>query len=173
MHSLERVGLVLPPAVQLQPHLDTAENHFLASLKVDAKLHDVAIVNGKRLALLRGWAQPDVVEERAGRALDVLDVPLAVLVPKLAVAAAHHLALKAHGSRRALPVGQGMAVALGVTTNANDFGAVGQRPGDGWEGQRWPRGSGVVVCRESDGRLVVGRARPFVGSGHGWMFFDG
>lgn len=93
---LESVGFRLPPSVQLNPHLDAAENHFFAALEVYSKLNDVAIINGKRLAVLRGRAETDMVEERAGRALDVANKPLAVLAPELAVAAADDLALKAH-----------------------------------------------------------------------------
>lgn len=175
LYSLKRVWLILPSAVELQPHLDAAENHLLSSFKVDAQLDNVTVVDGERLALLGGRAQADVVEERARRALDVLDVPFAVFVPELAVPAADHLALKAHWRCRGLiagHAGQGMAVTLRVSADANDLGAAGQRPGDGREGQRRSGGSRVVVGGEADRGLAVGRAGGLVGSGHGWVLVD-
>lgn len=64
--SLKNVGLVLPAAVQLEAHLDAAEDHFLATLEVDAELDDVAVVDGVCLALLRGGTESNVVQKGSG-----------------------------------------------------------------------------------------------------------
>lgn len=106
MHDLERgdgnelksVELVLPTTVQLQPHLDATEDHLLSSFKVYSELHDISIVDRERLALRAGRAQPYVVQESPTRALDILNVPLALLVPELAMSPTHNLGLEADRS---------------------------------------------------------------------------
>lgn len=68
-----------------------------------------------------------MVEKGARRTLDVLDVPLPILVPELAVSSADHLALEAYRRRRGLVTGhagQGMVITFRVPSNADDFGAV-------------------------------------------------
>lgn len=137
-YVLEGVQLVLPSPVELQTHLDAAENHLLTALEVDAQLDNIAIIDGEGLALLRGRAQADMVEERAGGAFNILDVPFAILVPKLAVSATDDLALEADrggGGLVARQVGHGVAVSLGVATDTDLFRAGGQSPGDGREGE--------------------------------------
>lgn len=62
---LEQVGLVLPVAVELQPHLNAAKDHLLPALEINAQLYDITIVETESLALLGGRAQTDVVQERA------------------------------------------------------------------------------------------------------------
>lgn len=145
---LEVIELVLPATVQLHSHLYASKDHFLASLKVDAQLDNVAIVYGEGFALL-GWrAEADVVKESTRRALDVFDVPFAVLGPKLAVSSADDLALEAYrsgGCLVSLSVGHGLRITLRVTTDADNFIAVGQCPADGRERQGWSRGPRVVV----------------------------
>lgn len=156
---LETVGLVLPSAVQLKPHLDATENHFLAALEVNTQLHDIAIIDGKGLALLRRRAEADVVEKGAGGALDVLDVPLAVFVPKFAMATAHDLALKADIGSRGLvagDAGERRRVALRVATDANDLGAAGQGAGDGGKGEGRAGGALVKVRGETNRWCCLG-----------------
>lgn len=92
---LELVQLVLPATVELQSHLDAAENHFLAPLEIDSKLDDISIIDRKRLRLLPGRAKPYVIQKGATAALDVLDVPFAILVPKLAMPATHYFGFEA------------------------------------------------------------------------------
>lgn len=58
---LELVQLVLPAAIQLQPHLDAAENHLLAPLKIDSELHHIPIIDRERLGFLTGRAQPYMI----------------------------------------------------------------------------------------------------------------
>jgi hypothetical protein len=94
---VESVKLVLPATVQLEAHLDTSEDHFLPSFEVNPELHDIAIVNRKSFAFLRRWAQTNVVQKRAGRTLNVLDVPFSVLVPELTVSATDDLTLETDG----------------------------------------------------------------------------
>ncbi len=73
--SLECIQLVLPATVQLEPHLHAPEDHLLAALEVDAELNDIAIVDGERPRFRPRRAEPNVVEEGAGAALHVLDIP--------------------------------------------------------------------------------------------------
>lgn len=94
-----------------------------------------------------------MVQKGAAGTLNVLDVPLAILVPKLAVATADHLAFEADGSSRGLVpggVGHGVAVALRVATDSNSFAAGREGPGDGGESERRAGGSRVVVGRETN-----------------------
>lgn len=95
-HLLECVELVLPATVQLQPHLDAAEDHLLSTLEINSELHNVSIVDGEGFALLGRRAQTNVVQKRSGRTLDILDIPFAVLVPELAVTATNHLTLESN-----------------------------------------------------------------------------
>lgn len=60
---LERIWLGLPSAVQLQPHLDTAENHLFSALEVNAQLDDVSVIDRECLTLLRRRTESDVVEK--------------------------------------------------------------------------------------------------------------
>jgi hypothetical protein len=150
-YALKGVQLILPTPVEFQTHLDTPENHFLASLEVDTKLYNVAIIDGKCLTFLGRGAETDVVQKGAAGTLYILNVPLAILVPKFAVSATDDLALESDGGSRGLisrGVGHGVAIALGITTNSNLFVAGGERPGDGGESKRRAGGSRVVVCRE-------------------------
>lgn len=130
-NSLEGVELVLPPPIQLHPHLDTSENHLLATLEVDSKLHNIAIVDWERFAFLRWRTQSNVIEKRARRALDILDEPLAILVPEFAVPSTHHLTLEADRGGRGLVsrhASHGRAVPLRVSAHSNCLGAGRKRP---------------------------------------------
>lgn len=113
VHLLETIWLVLPSAVQLQPHLDAAENHFFATLEIDSELYNIPVVNGESFALLRRRAKADVIEERARRALYVPNKPFPVLTPELTMATTNNLALEADGGGRRLvahDVGHGLVV---------------------------------------------------------------
>lgn len=122
LYALELVKLVLPAAVQFQPHLDAAKYHLLASFKVDAQLHDISIVNWERFGLLARRAKADVVEKSTAAALHILDVPFAFLVPELAVSPADDLGFESDRCRRR-DVGRylGLAISLGITTDSNNF----------------------------------------------------
>lgn len=135
MNILEAVELVLPSTVQLQPHLDTTKNHFLATFEVNAQLHNITVINRICLAFLRGWTEPNVIQKGPRRTLYILDEPLSIFAPEFAVASADDFALEANGSRRwlvARSVGL-RAISFRVSADADDFGSVGQRSGDGWE----------------------------------------
>lgn len=93
---VECVELVLPAPVELQSHLDAAENHLLSTLEVDTQLNDVAIIERKSFTLLGRWTQSNVVEESARGTLDILDIPDPILVPEFTVATTDDLALKSH-----------------------------------------------------------------------------
>ena len=49
---LETIQLILPSPVQLNPHLHTTKNHLLPAFEINAKLDDIAIVDGKSFAFL-------------------------------------------------------------------------------------------------------------------------
>lgn len=145
---IKSIKLILPSTVKLEAHLDASKDHFLSSLKVNSKLHDIAIVDWKRFTLLRRWAQTNMIQKCAGRALDILDIPFSILIPKFAVSATDNLALKPDRRGRRLVsrhVRHGMAVALRVATNANLLGTRRQSPRNGGECQGWACRSRVVV----------------------------
>ena len=48
INSLEAGWAVLPPFVQLNPNLYTSKNHFLASLKVNTQLYNIAVIDWER-----------------------------------------------------------------------------------------------------------------------------
>lgn len=147
---LELVQRLLPATIALDTDLDTAEDHLLSTAEVDAELNDIAILNAKWFRLDVRLAEPDVVEERARRALYVLDVPVAVLAPQLAVLPADDLGLESHRRRRghARCILRG-GVALRVASHADDGRLVGESARDGGELQRGSAGSGVLVRDEA------------------------
>jgi hypothetical protein len=94
---VKSVELVLPTAVQLEAHLDASKDHFFSPLEVNSELHNVAIVDRESFAFLRRWAQTNMVQKRAGRTFNVLDVPFSILVPELAVSATDYFTLETNG----------------------------------------------------------------------------
>lgn len=126
---LESVELALPVPVELQPHFDTTENHLLAAFEVNAQLHNVTIVYGKRSGLGTGRAQSYVVEKSARAAFDILDVPLAILTPELAVPPADDFAFEPNRcSGRSIMRNFWLRVSLGVAAHSYDLGAGGKGP---------------------------------------------
>lgn len=148
---LESIQLVLPATVQFESHLHASKDHLLAALEVDAKLDDVAIVDGERLGFGARGAQSDVVQKGARAALDIFDIPLAAFVPELAVPSAHDFALKADGCCRGhVDWDVGGVVSLGISAHANDFGAGRKRSRYGREGERRAGRPGIVEGAEPD-----------------------
>lgn len=96
---LEFVQLVLPAAIELQPHLDAAKDHFFASFEINAELNCVAIVDREWFGFLSGRTQSNMVKKGPATTFHIFDVPFAAFVPKLAMAAAHNLGLEAHRRR--------------------------------------------------------------------------
>jgi hypothetical protein len=45
---IKGIKLILPAAVQLQPHLDAPKDHLFAALEVDAKLHYISVIDRER-----------------------------------------------------------------------------------------------------------------------------
>lgn len=134
MNLLECVGFGLPSPVQLDAHLDASEDHLLSPSEVDPELHNIAIVDGERLGLGAWRAQPDVIEKGPGRALHVLDVPFALLVPELAVASTDDLALEAYGrGRGGVCRYRRVVLPLGVAADFDDLRASWQSPRNGRE----------------------------------------
>lgn len=157
---IEGIKALLPPAIALDPDLDTSEDHLLAAAEVDAQLDDVAVFYSERLGLDVGLAQPDVVEEGAGGALDVLDVPAAVFAPQLAVLATDDLALEANGGGGGHVCGYLRdIVALRVASHPDYGSLVGQRAGNGRELEGWATGAGILVGDETNGGEVLLRRR--------------
>jgi len=127
MDSLEGIQLVLPATVELESHLDASEDHLLSALEVDAQLHNVAVVDRKGLRFRAGRTQPDVVQESAATALDILDVPLSAFVPELAMSPANHFRFEPDWRRRGRIDRHGrLAVTLRVPPDANDLAAGGE-----------------------------------------------
>lgn len=79
-----------------------------------------------------------MVKESTRGTLDILDVPLAIFAPKLAVPSADNLALEPDGGSRrlvALGVGHGLGIPLGISTHANHLVTSRECSGDGREGE--------------------------------------
>ena len=62
---LEFVYSFLPSSIGLDANLDTSKNHLFPTLEVNAKLHYITVIYGKRLRLSARLAESDVVEEGA------------------------------------------------------------------------------------------------------------
>lgn len=93
---LEVVQALLPSPIALDPNLYASKDHLLPTSKVDTQLYHISIVDRERFRLHAGLAQADMVEKRPGGALDVLDIPLSVRTPELAVSPAHHFRFEAY-----------------------------------------------------------------------------
>lgn len=89
----------MPTSVAFHSDLDASKDDLLSSFEVNTQLHDVAVIYGVWPALLTRTAQSHVVQERSRTALGVLDIPLIVLTPELAVSPTNNLALEAHWGR--------------------------------------------------------------------------
>lgn len=170
-HPLVAIKRLLPRPIKLHPNLHTPKNRLLPPLEVNPQLQDIPIIDGVRTALLPRRAKPDVVEERAAAALDVLDVPLPVVEPELAVPARHDLALEAHGvGVEAVRVARVLLVviAVRVAADADDLGAEAEDALDGGEGEGFARGAEVDVGGEADGGYWLGGVGGVAGCGSGW-----
>jgi hypothetical protein len=156
INLLECVEFVLPATIELQPHFDATEDHLLATLKVNAELNNVAIVHREWLGLGPWRTETDVVKEGARAALDVLDVPPAVLEPELAVPSADDLALEAHRGRRwCIWWDILLVIPLGVTANTDDLLAGWKSARDGGKLERRPGGTRIVEGAEPNRRQVL------------------
>lgn len=154
---VEVIQALLPAAIAFDTDLDAAEDHLLAAAKIDAQLDDVAVLDTEGLGLDVGLAEANVVEERARGALDVSNVPAAVLVPQFAVLAADHLGFEAdRGGRGGVRRHVGQVVALRVAANTDQRRLVGQRAGNGRELERGSAGARVLVGNEADRGEVLG-----------------
>lgn len=97
-HLLEIVQSLLPTTIAFDTDLDTTEYHLFAATEVDTKLDDIAILNPKWFRLDVGLTQADVIQKGTRRTLDVLDIPITILAPQLAVLATDHLGFESDGS---------------------------------------------------------------------------
>lgn len=88
---VETVETLLPAAIALHPNLDAAEDDLLSALEVDTKLHDISIVDRERSALHTRTRQANVVQKSTRARFNVLDKPLAICTPELAVSPTHNL----------------------------------------------------------------------------------
>lgn len=140
MDALELVEAFLPGSVAFYAHLDAAEDDFLAAFEVDAELDNVAVIHGVGSAFCPGCAETDVIEEGAGTALNVPDVPLVVAAPELAMPARDDFALEADWLHiiRVLLSRRSLVVSLGVSANSNYCILSWQVTADDRESQRWP-----------------------------------
>lgn len=94
--GVEVVETLLPATIAFYADLDTSEDDLLTTFEVDAELHHVSIIDRVRAALHPGAGQAHMVEEGAGAGLDILDVPLSIGAPELAMSPADDLGLEAH-----------------------------------------------------------------------------
>lgn len=95
--GIEIVQALLPAAIAFDAYLHAPKDDLLAALEIDAELDNVAIVNRKWARFLPWRGEPDVIQEGAGTGFDVLDVPLPIAAPELAMSSAHDFALEADG----------------------------------------------------------------------------
>lgn len=164
---LEVIQSLLPCPVQLDPYLDASEDLLLTALEIYSQLQYVAVVEGIGLALHARCRQSNVVQERAAGALNILNEPLTVVAPELAVPPRHHLRTEADGSVRVV------GVAFAGTADSNVFVLLSQAAFDRSKVQGLAVRAEVYVGREAyrRQRLVVGmkpRAGTIaVGSDHG------
>lgn len=167
---LECVQALLPASVALDTNLYTPEDHLLAAAEINTELDDVTIFYAKGLGLDVGLAETDVVEKGARGALDILDIPAAVLAPQLAVLPADDLGLEANGRGRGGVCGDfGCIVAFRVAANTQHGRLVGQGAGDCGKYQRGPAGSGVLVGDEANRGQVLDRTARVRGGGVCWL----
>ena len=113
MIILELIRLLLPGPITLDPYTDAAEDHLLASPKVNPQLHNISILHSIQPRRHVRLAQAHVVKKRPRRASNILDMPLAVQVEKLAVFPTHNLRLEPdRGIGGVRWVGHGQAIAF-------------------------------------------------------------
>ncbi len=109
-----------------------------------------------------------MVQKGAGAALDIFDIPLAAFVPELAVPSAHDFALKADGCCRGhVDWDVRRVVSLGISADANDFGAGRKRSRYGREGERRAGRPGIVEGAEPDRGQDVDAAGAILARGIG------
>lgn len=135
---VEVIETLLPASVALDPDLDAPEDHLLATTEVNAQLDNISIANNIWLALDAGLTETDMIQESAGAAANVLDMPLAITTPELTMPPADDLALESHRSprgragRRFVRIASGR-VPLRVPAHTNDCVIRGQCPRDRWK----------------------------------------
>jgi len=94
---LEGIWLHLPCSVALDPDLDTTKYHLFSAAEINAQLNNVTILDREQPRLGIGLAESDMIQERAGRAGDVLDLPLPVHEAKFTVFATDDFGFEADG----------------------------------------------------------------------------
>ena len=107
--SVKAIQALLPAAVTFDADFDAAEDDFFAAFEVDTQLYDIPVVDGIGPRLYAWGREAHVVEESAGTALHVFDVPLPVRAPELAVPSTHDFGLEAHGCHGGRVGGEGGA----------------------------------------------------------------
>lgn len=119
---LVAIQSLLPGSIALNFDFHTSEYHFFSTPKVYAQLHHIAIMNREWFRLDAGLAESNMVEKCARRALQVLDVPLPMRAPKLAMSSTDYFGFESHWCRRWY-IGRRIRVriALRVSTNAYDM----------------------------------------------------
>lgn len=130
--------------VQLHPYLDTSEDLLFPALEIYPQLQYVAVIEGVSLALHAGCRKSDVVQERPAGALDILNEPLSVVAPELAVPPRHHLRAEADRCMRVV------GVTFAGPADSDVFVPLSQTPFDRSKVQRLTVGAEVRVGREAD-----------------------
>jgi len=76
---LETIQLPLPPSITQNPNLHTSKYSLLSTLEINPKLHNIPILDSKRLTLLPRLTQSDMVQEGPRRAFDIFHPPTRVV----------------------------------------------------------------------------------------------
>ena len=98
-NKLEIIESFLPRPIAFNSYLHTPEDHFLSSSKVNTQLNNVTIINREGPRLDTWLAKSDMIEKCTRRALDVLDVPLALRAPEFAMLPTDHFGLEPYWCR--------------------------------------------------------------------------
>jgi hypothetical protein len=158
-YVLEAAGGSLPATIQLNPYLDTSEDHLFSALEIDTKLDNIAIIDGKRSRFGTGRTEPYMVEKRARGALDVPDKPATTRAPEFAVASTNDLGFKTNWcSRWNVRSRLDSVVPFRPPTDFYDLLSTRQDPRLWAEHQRGALCPRVLVCSEPDRRELMGHA---------------
>ena len=157
---LELVQTLLPASIALNTNLDTTEDDFLSTLKINTQLDDIAIIQGKCTALHSWTAQTNMIQEGTRTTLDIFDEPLTIVAPELAMPATDDLALETNGGCRLCTCLRiGSLISLRVSANLDALTCSGDCASDDGKGEGGSRSAGFVVGDKANGRgfLLVGR----------------
>lgn len=94
---LETIQLPLPPSITQNPNLDTSKYRLLPTLKINPQLHNIPILDSKRLTLLPRLTQSDMIQKGTRRAFHIFHPPTRIVPEKLAVPARNDFGFEPDG----------------------------------------------------------------------------